>query len=263
MNGESSNDERLQAHWDEFRRSVSRTNHQNPDPEHIELFQQDLKAAITSTVCCARRERKRWRAQQPVEDLSDETISKLARFTDALPLVNYSGLLSLVPRLVNVVSLAEALPIAGSGTTLPLDLHAVASRCTNAYLAPRRFAAVQLAFATPRCRVLVFHTGRLVGTGAPRPTHPGEWRVPTRVATAHTGCAGPMAARLAIVKAVRQLSREVGIHVQIRNFQVINTVGAVSIQARLDCDAFATEHSSTSHYDRASFVGLAWRPQNE
>jgi len=168
MNGESSNDERLQAHWDEFRRSVSRTNHQNPDPEHIELFQQDLKAAITSTVCCARRERKRWRAQQPVEDLSDETISKLARFTDALPLVNYSGLLSLVPRLVNVVSLAEALPIAGSGTTLPLDLHAVASRCTNAYLAPRRFAAVQLAFATPRCRVLVFRKPLL----PLKPTHP-------------------------------------------------------------------------------------------
>ena len=31
-------------------------------------------------------------------------------------------------------------------------------------------------------------------------------------------------------------------------------VGAASIDARLDCDAFASTHSATSHYDRASFV---------
>jgi len=54
----------------------------------------------------------------------------------------------------------------GSGLKLPLDLHAIGARCSNAYFAPRRFAAVQLAFSNPRCRVLVFHTGRLVGTGA-------------------------------------------------------------------------------------------------
>lgn len=61
--------------------------------------------------------------------------------------------------------LAEAIPVPGSGVTLPLDLHAIGARCTNAYYAPRRFAAVQLAFSNPRCRVLIFHTGRLVGTG--------------------------------------------------------------------------------------------------
>jgi hypothetical protein len=37
----------------------------------------------------------------------------------------------------------------------------------------------------------------------------------------------------------------------------------VSIDAKLDCDAFASTHSATSHYDRASFVGLAWRPGGE
>jgi hypothetical protein len=40
-------------------------------------------------------------------------------------------------------------------------------------------------------------------------------------------------------------------------------VGAASIDARLDCDAFASTHSATSYYDRASFVGLAWRPPKE
>jgi hypothetical protein len=37
----------------------------------------------------------------------------------------------------------------------------------------------------------------------------------------------------------------------------------VGINAKLDCDAFASTHSATSHYDRASFVGLAWRPGGE
>jgi len=72
-----------------------------------------------------------------------------------------------------------------------------------------------------------------------------------------------MAARLSIMRAARQLAVEAGVHLHVRNFQVINEVGAASIDARLDCDAFASTHSSTSHYDRASFVGLAWRPPKE
>jgi len=137
--------------------------------------------------------------------------------------------------------LAEAVPVPGSGLTLPLDLHAIAARLTNAYYAPKRFAAVQVAFNNERTRVLIFHTGRLVGTG----------------------CSGPMQARLAILKAVRQLAVEANVYVHVRKFSVINQVGAVSIDAKLDCDAFASTHSATSHYDRASFVGLAWRPGGE
>lgn len=100
-----------------------------------------------------------------------------------------------------------------------------------------------------------------------------------------------MQARMAILKATRQLAVEAKVHVHIRKFSVINQarlhqsnrhaststtttvtvsngstasqVGAVSIDAKLDCDAFASTHSATSHYDRASFVGLAWRPGGE
>tara|TARA_B100000902_G_scaffold299563_1_gene287028 strand:- start:120 stop:470 length:351 start_codon:yes stop_codon:yes gene_type:complete len=64
-----------------------------------------------------------------------------------------------------------------------------------------------------------------------------------------------MAARMAILKAARQLAVEANLHVHIRKFSVINQVGAVGIDAKLDCDAFASTHSATSHYDRASFVG--------
>ena len=61
--------------------------------------------------------------------------------------------------------LAEAIPVPGSGASLPLDLHRIAARCRNSYYAPKKFSAVQLAYSEPRCRVLIFHTGRLVGTG--------------------------------------------------------------------------------------------------
>lgn len=45
--------------------------------------------------------------------------------------------------------------------------------------------------------------------------------------------------------------------------QVINQVGAFNLKATLNCEAFATEHSSTAHFDAKSFVGLAWRPAGE
>jgi hypothetical protein len=39
--------------------------------------------------------------------------------------------------------------------------------------------------------------------------------------------------------------------------QVINEVAAVALNAKIDCDKFAAVHSSDSHYDKKSFVGLA------
>ena len=47
--------------------------------------------------------------------------------------------------LVSLAQLAEAIPMPGSGVTLPLNLSQIASRCTGSFYAPRRFAAVQLA----------------------------------------------------------------------------------------------------------------------
>lgn len=224
-----------------MKQSISLANRLNKNEEEVSEFHSELQSALRSAVSRCRVERKRKLAEAPQLDLSDECMRRAARFTDNLPLADYAKILHLVPRLVNVVTLAEAVPVPGSGITLPLDLHAIGARCTNAYYAPRRFAAVQLAFSNPRCRVLIFHTGRLVGTG----------------------CSGPMQARMAILKAARQLAVEAKVFVHIRKFSVINQVGAVGIDAKLNCDAFASTHSATSHYDRASFVGLAWRPGGE
>ena len=125
--------------------------------------------------CCV--ERKRMKALEAPVDLSDDALVRAARFVDGLPLAPFENLLHLVPRLVNVVTvrsngvvkkhtapasrpvrstsrlthnhhvnvvtrkraqLAEAVPCPGSGLKLPLDLHYIASRCSNSYFAPRR-----------------------------------------------------------------------------------------------------------------------------
>lgn len=79
----------------------------------------------------------------PPEDLSHERMESMARFTDSQPLQAFLGYFELVPTLVNVVTLCEALPHPKShgGGKLPLNLHHIAARCSNSYYAPRRFAA--------------------------------------------------------------------------------------------------------------------------
>tara|TARA_B100000767_G_scaffold248546_1_gene249538 strand:- start:368 stop:901 length:534 start_codon:yes stop_codon:yes gene_type:complete len=98
-------------------------------------------------------------------DTSDQRISKMARFTDEMALKPFQHFLQYVPRLVNVVTLAEAFPVPGSGLKLPLDLSFIASRCTGAYFAPKRFSAVQLAYTNPRARVLIFRKCRTLEFG--------------------------------------------------------------------------------------------------
>jgi TATA-box binding protein (TBP) (component of TFIID and TFIIIB) len=72
-----------------------------------------------------------------------------------------------------------------------------------------------------------------------------------------TGTGGGAAPRVALGRAQRQLAVEGGVNLHVRNFAVINQVGAASLRATLNCDAFAREHSAESHFDKQSFVGLA------
>lgn len=91
----------------------------------------------------------------PIEDLSDTKLNTYVRYTDGLPLKDYEMALDLVPELVNLVSLGDAIPLAGN--SLPFCLKEIASKCRGAvYYAPRRFTAVQLAYDEPRSRVLLF-----------------------------------------------------------------------------------------------------------
>jgi len=167
----------MEREWKRMKREIRLANQVPSNDAEANVFRADLQAGVRTVVEHCRAARRRKRENTPQVDTSDGRLFEGARFTDQLPLANYENVLHLVPRLVNIVSLAEAVPMPGSGVKLPLDLHAIGSRCSNAYYAPKRFAAVQLAFSNPRCRVLVFHTGRLVGTGArPRARAPARPR---------------------------------------------------------------------------------------
>jgi hypothetical protein len=150
----------------------------------------DLKKRMEKVVGDLNQAYIQYLANLPIEDLSDEKLCSFARYTNGTPLKDYEKALDLVPELVNLVSLADAIPLDGS--SLPFDLKKIAVRCRGAvYFAPRRFTAVQLAFDEPRSRVLLFRThppppnpcpfllsyssvsycvcadtGRVVGTGA-------------------------------------------------------------------------------------------------
>lgn len=174
-------------------------------------------------------------ARLPPPPIGDVQLARCCRFTDAYPLALYAGLVRYTPRLVNVVTLSDVAPIEGSTTTLPLDLAHIATHCAGAYFAPRRFAAVQLAMhKTPRARVLIFHTGRIVGTGT----------------------TGPVSARLAVMQAIERLAAEANVHLYVKSFEVKNAVGAVTLGATINCEEFAQTHTDTVHYDRSSFVGM-------
>ena len=133
------------------------------------------------SACKQSRKRHREENQTP-NLLDDTSLSQFTRFTDQIALDPYKQFLHYVPRLVNIVTvkrmasnatcsatkarmthdtgsnsksiprsiprsvsrsqLAEALPMAGSGLTLPLNLSMIASCCKGSFYAPRRFAAV-------------------------------------------------------------------------------------------------------------------------
>lgn len=234
-------DKKITALWKKVQRDVAFAKRIDVDYHRNEEFKRSVDARGKRVSHVLSQAYYKYKDALPTTDTSVRAREEGCEMLDFLPLYDYREMLHLVPELVNVVTLAEALPIRNSGQSLPLDLFAIAARSSNSYFAPKRFAAVQLAFSNPRCRVLIFHTGRIVGTG----------------------CDSPGAARLSIVRAQRHLLLEAGVKLHIRRFTIINQVAAAAIGARLDCDRFASVHSAHSHFDRESFVGLAWRPPAE
>lgn len=90
--------------WAQLKRNVSLANRLTKSKEEVDAFQIELQEALESAVTRCRHERKRKLSEAPQVDLSDETMLHAARFTDNLPLADYTQILHLVPRLVNVVS---------------------------------------------------------------------------------------------------------------------------------------------------------------
>lgn len=168
---------------------------------------------VADVVKACREERKRAVPGPNDDDIDDTELCKMARFTDGLSLQDYAPFLHYVPRLVNIVrsrhelkwgglltlrakwhllirvnivhpqvTLAEAIPMHGSGLTLPLDLFKIAARCNGAYFASKRFAAVQvpcgphlghtLHWFLMLTRVVFVFAARLHAPKVPRPCVP-------------------------------------------------------------------------------------------
>lgn len=99
-----STQERMEAEWARMKRGIALANQPNTTKEAVAAFHASLKRARDEVVADCRAERKRARAKQSSADLSDASMRAAAQFTDNLPLANYDGILHLVPRLVNVVT---------------------------------------------------------------------------------------------------------------------------------------------------------------
>ena len=136
------------------RRATHRSRQKNYDMTDTEYTQRCIQTTEDIVRECASHRAKIQRTSGANSCSQDDDVQRLCRFTDKYSLSKYTHLMGYVPRLVNCVTLAEARPL--QGIQLPFDLHYIASRCTNAYFAPQRFSAVQLAYKYPRCRVLIF-----------------------------------------------------------------------------------------------------------
>ena len=75
-----------------------------------------------------------------------------------------------------------------------------------------------------------------------------------------TGCRSITEARLAILMACQHMILHAGIYMYIDDFEVVDSMGAVAMNATIHCEEFQREHTYCTMLDRSSFVGITWRP---
>ena len=180
-----------------------------------------LPELLENVVDACRAHRKRKREADDYGRVGDEEIVALSRHTENYALSPYSKFLWYVPRLVNVVSLAEAVPAEGSGVTLPLDLRTIAARCRGAFYAPARFAAVQLAFSQSRSRMPKAHFSHRSARWHRCVFPPVALALTLRSRSRFARAPPVTQLRAAIVRAQRQLALEAGVRLNIQSFQVL------------------------------------------
>ena len=93
----------MNEEWSRLKRSIGLAN-TTSTPANAVALKASLKRSVQDTVDRCRAERKRARELETPKDLSDAAVLEAARWTDRLPLRDYEGVLHLVPRLVNVVT---------------------------------------------------------------------------------------------------------------------------------------------------------------
>ena len=143
----------MNEEWNRLKRSIGLAN-TTSTPTNAVALQASLKRSVKDTVDRCRAERKRTRELETPKDLSDEAVLEAARWTDRLPLRDYEGVLNLVPRLVNVVTVysAHLNPFAHTRSRLyctgsspkPSPSPAPASSCRSTCTPSQRAAATRI-----------------------------------------------------------------------------------------------------------------------
>ena len=94
----------LRAAWKRLRREHRLANAAPETDAQAEAVRARLREAVRATTRACAAERARLKALETPPDLSDAALAQMARFCARLPLADFEGLLHLVPRLVNVVT---------------------------------------------------------------------------------------------------------------------------------------------------------------
>jgi len=181
--------------------------------------------------------------------VTDDDLYKMARFTDKFKLKSYERFLHYVPRLVNIVTvcaplIAEACVFSTVFSVVLTLCHPACAACRShtrsrerglpaARPPPDRSPLPQLLLRTQEVQR---GAAGLLRAAVPRTYFSYRQTGWNRYAflthhTAHltklrdcvfvrTGTSGPVAARLALLRAQRQLYQDAGVHVHVRNFAV-------------------------------------------
>jgi transcription initiation factor TFIID TATA-box-binding protein len=136
------------------------------------------------------------------------------------------------PKLQNIVSTVNL--------QCKLDLRDIALRARNAEYNPKRFAAVIMRIKEPKTTALIFHSGKMVCTGA-RSEEDSK-------------------------KAARQYAKiiqKLGNQVKFTEFTIQNIVGSCDVKFPIRLEGLsASEHSKFCSYEPEMFPGLIYRMAN-
>lgn len=134
----------------------------------------------------------------------------------------------IVPKLQNLVATVNM--------DCKLDLHKIALTARNAEYNPKRFSAVILRIHEPKTTALIFHSGKMVVTGA------------KSEADARTSA-----------KKYARIVQKLGFKVNFKDFKIQNIVGSCDVKFPIRLEGISLSHSHFSNYEPELFPGLIYR----
>eukprot|EP00906_Rhabdomonas_costata_P007243 RCo010407 len=141
-----------------------------------------------------------------------------------------------LPSLPSRITVQNVVCTCSLGTEL--ELREIAVRARNAEYNPKKFGACVMRLRDPKSTALVFHSGKVIVTGA------------KTVEAAHTAA-----------KKHARIIQKVGIPVQFKQFQVQNLVACADVRVPIPLEEFQLQFPNNTHFEPEIFPGLVFRLQ--